>query len=87
MYQGAIVHGRGDVAFYNENGYVPAPDGSTWDRPQQSARSASRTVEYARNDFAIALAAHGMLLLSNVKTKLRYVPSFHAETSFKTTKK
>ncbi|KAG2179993.1 hypothetical protein INT43_003780 [Umbelopsis isabellina] len=59
-YQGAIIHGRGDVDFYNENGYVPAPDGSTWDRPQQSARSASRTVEYARNDFAIALAAHAL---------------------------
>ncbi|CAM0139549.1 unnamed protein product [Umbelopsis sp. WA50703] len=59
-YQGAIVHGRGDAMFYNEHGYVPAPDGSTWDHPQNSARSASRTVEYARNDFAIALAAHAL---------------------------
>ena len=52
------MHGRTDIDFYSENGYVPAPEGSTYDSPQQSARSASRTIEYSRNDFAIALAAH-----------------------------
>lgn len=57
-YQGWTVHGRTDIDFYSENGYVPAPEGSTYDSPQQSARSASRTIEYSRNDFAIALAAH-----------------------------
>ncbi|KAH8556792.1 glycosyl hydrolase family 92-domain-containing protein [Umbelopsis sp. PMI_123] len=52
------VHGRADIDFYSKNGYVAAPDGSTYDAPIYSSRSASRTIEYARNDFAIALAAH-----------------------------
>jgi putative alpha-1,2-mannosidase len=58
VYQGWTVQGRTDIEFYSENGYVPAPEGSTYDAPQRSARSASRTIEYSRNDFAIALAAH-----------------------------
>ncbi|KAI9286192.1 glycosyl hydrolase family 92-domain-containing protein [Umbelopsis sp. AD052] len=58
IYQGWTVQGRTDIEFYNENGYAPAPEDSTYDVPQRSARSASRTIEYSRNDFAIALAAH-----------------------------
>lgn len=66
------MHGRTDIDFYSEHGYAPAPEGSTYDSPQQSARSASRTIEYSRNDFAIALAAHRKWM-EHINTGTHYI--------------
>ncbi|KAM3587203.1 hypothetical protein VKS41_002239 [Umbelopsis sp. WA50703] len=55
-----LREGRGDVAFYNKNGYAPCESNTTWDKPTNSKRSASRTVEYAFNDFVIGLVARAL---------------------------
>ncbi|KAI8581047.1 hypothetical protein K450DRAFT_279440 [Umbelopsis ramanniana AG] len=49
--------GRGDVEFYNKHGFVPSHPLTTWSKPIASRRSATRTVEYAFNDFVIGLVA------------------------------
>lgn len=54
-----LREGRGDVQFYNEYGYAPSDSVTRWDKPRNSKRSATRTVEYAFNDFVIALVARG----------------------------
>ncbi|KAJ7097271.1 alpha-1,2-mannosidase, putative subfamily [Mycena belliarum] len=56
-----LVEGRGGIAARAQHGFIPV--GDTADNPPNHApdtRSASRLLEYAYNDFSIALVAHGL---------------------------
>ena len=55
------LEGRGAVAARNKHGYVPrGPEGSPATPRAVAGRSASRTLEYAYNDFSIALVGAGL---------------------------
>lgn len=53
------LEGRGNLVSYHELGYIPWDDVDT-NGTGRSTRSVSRTVEYAYEDFTIALLAKGM---------------------------
>ncbi|KAJ6534151.1 glycosyl hydrolase family 92-domain-containing protein [Mycena capillaripes] len=54
------VQGRGGVNSRRRLGYVPAKDKDHPRSPGPNTRSASRLLEYAYNDFSIALVAQGL---------------------------
>jgi putative alpha-1,2-mannosidase len=51
------VQGRGNIADYDRLGYVPVDADYSHSRQDISHRTASRTIEYAYNDFSIAMFA------------------------------
>ena len=51
------MQGRGNIEEYNTLGYVPIDASAEGGPPDIAHRTVSRTVEYAYDDFAIALFA------------------------------
>ncbi|KAJ7438621.1 alpha-1,2-mannosidase, putative subfamily [Mycena galericulata] len=60
------VEGRGGINSRRELGYVPAWDTDHPPSPGANTRSASRLLEYAYNDFSIALVAQGLSRPANI---------------------
>jgi putative alpha-1,2-mannosidase len=54
------VQGRGNIAEYNQLGYVPYDADYSHSRQDISHRTVSRSIEYAHNDFSIAMFARKM---------------------------
>ena len=54
------VQGRGNIADYNRFGYVPMDADYSHSRQDISHRTVSRSIEYAHNDFSIAMFARKM---------------------------
>lgn len=63
------VEGRGGLASWKTLGYIPADDYDPYGVGPFS-RSISRTVEYAYNDFVLALMAKGLNKTADVETYL-----------------
>jgi len=54
------VEGRGNIDLYNKLGYVPIDANYSHGRRDITHRTVSRSIEYAHNDFSIALFARAM---------------------------
>lgn len=63
------VEGRGGLASWKNLGYIPADDYDPYG-VGPFTRSISRTVEYAYNDFVLALMAKGLNKTADVETYL-----------------